>query len=162
LTSFASAGKAHSKRDIVKDFETQVDADSRERERQIQYLISSYQTKTAADKSGGLVREARLCLSGSSGASTGDIHSTSCKPPDSTPLLTIANFIEMDGFAGSGSKSKIKKTALEKDQMWEELMRRSDLAPSGTLQAKIKTSLPSDLISVGDSGADSDSVNLMI
>lgn len=53
------------------------------------------------------------------------------------PIVTVASFIDSLGV-------KSKKTAMEKDLMWDELLRRSDQAPGGTIHAQVPSSLPSN------------------
>ncbi|KAF8311480.1 hypothetical protein DL93DRAFT_1415956 [Clavulina sp. PMI_390] len=52
-----------------------------------------------------------------------------------TMAVTVASFAEV------GSTATPKKSAKEKDRMWDELMRRSDRAPGGTLHATIDGTL---------------------
>lgn len=49
--------------------------------------------------------------------------------------------VALASFAEVGLGSTPKKTALEKDRMWDELLRRSDRAPGGTLHASIEGGL---------------------
>lgn len=49
--------------------------------------------------------------------------------------------VAVAGFAELSVDSTPKKTALEKDRMWDELLRRSDRAPGGTLHASIEGGL---------------------
>jgi hypothetical protein len=65
-------------------------------------------------------RERRLSLDSGSGAVAGQ------------HTIPAANFAELS------LDSTPKKTALEKDRMWDELLRRSDRAPGGTLHASIR------------------------
>lgn len=65
-------------------------------------------------------RERRLSLDSGGGATVGQ------------HTVSVANFAELS------LDSTPKKTALEKDRMWDELLRRSDRAPGGTLHASIR------------------------
>lgn len=62
----------------------------------------------------------------------------------SAQAVAVASFAEINP---RGAGLTPKKSAQEKDLMWDELMRRSDRAPGGTLHANIEgamTHLPSD------------------
>lgn len=56
-------------------------------------------------------------------------------PGDGAQAVTVASFGELS------LSSTSKKSASEKDRMWDELMRRSDRAPGGTLHASIEGAL---------------------